>query len=448
MTRRRLLGGLAAFCLVSVGALADDFVTVADASRDAYSLPFPGLSDQERDHFFRGRQLFRQSWVVSPAQDTLVDGLGPLYNRLACVSCHPKEGRGRSPDGPGERMQSMLVRLSVPGRDVHGGPKPHPAYGGQLNEEGIPGVPGEGRAVLHWEEDVVTLSDGERIALRRPRIEFRELAYGALDGALTSPRVGPPVYGLGLLAAVPDAVLVARAGEAKPDGVKGKANRVWSDTARATVIGRFGLKANMPDVEQQIAGAMLGDLGITSDLHPDENCTAVQTACRAAPSGGRPELTRAQLADLTTYLSLLAVPARRGADDPAVRRGESLFAEAGCVHCHLPQMKTAARAPFPQLADQIIAPYTDLLVHDMGKGLADGRPDYRANGREWRTPPLWGIGLLEKVNEHSQLLHDGRARNFTEAILWHGGEAKTARDRFAAWSREKRDALLAFLGSL
>ncbi|WP_334157053.1 di-heme oxidoreductase family protein [Oryzomicrobium sp.] len=444
------LGAAGVHRLAGAAAAGDDGpYTTAEATREAYGRPFATLDEAGRPAFFRGRSLFRQSWVVAPAQDAEVDGLGPLYNRLACLSCHPKNGRGQAPAGPDERMQSMLVRLSLPGVGPHGGPRHHPAYGDQLNEEGIPGVPGEGRAAVHWEEETVTLGDGEAVRLRRPRLEFRDLAYGPLDGTLVSPRVGQAVFGLGLLDAVPDRELVRMAREAKPDGVGGRVNRVWDAAGRRTVAGRFGWKANMPSLRQQIAGAMAGDLGITSPLFPAANCTPVQTACRAAPNGGTPELSGAQLDAIETYLARLAAPRPRPRE--GAERGAALFAAAGCPACHRPRLTTGATAAGARHgipAGTAFAPYTDLLVHDMGDGLADDRPDFAAGGREWRTAPLWGLGLQALVNGHTYLLHDGRARDATEAILWHGGEARIARDRFAAMARADRAALLAFLDSL
>jgi CxxC motif-containing protein (DUF1111 family) len=419
-----------------------------DALREAYTQPLPGLADTDRETFFRGRSLFRQSWVVAPAEDRAA-GLGPLYNRLSCISCHQKNGRGRSPDGPDERMLSMLVRLSVPGKAADGGPKAHPAYGGQLNEDGVAGVPGEGRAALSWiAEKPVTLAGGEKVSLRRPRIAFVDLAYGPIGKVLFSPRIGQPVYGLGLLEAVPEKTLVAMAAEAKADGVRGRTNRVWNAAAKQTVVGRFGFKSNQPNLRQQIAGAFVGDLGITSTLFPDENCTAPQKTCQKAPSAGHPELSQSDLNAIEFYLANIAPPPRRNVDDPQVRAGERQFASLGCTSCHRPELQTGPNPRFPLTANRQIAPYTDLLIHDLGKGLADGRPDFQANGREWRTPPLWGIGLVPLVNEHSQYLHDGRARNLQEAILWHGGEARAARQRYITAASEVRRALLAFLESL
>lgn len=422
-------------------------VTVADSSREAFSQPLPGMSAEQMAAFLRGRTLFRQAWVVAPAQDP-AQGLGPLYNRLSCLACHTKNGRGQPTERPEERMQSMLVRLSVTGVGPHGGPKPHPAYGGQFNDEGIPGVPGEGHAGLLWRESKVVLADGSEVGLRQPRVVFSELAYGPLDGVLTSPRLAQPVYGTGLLDAVSDKTLEAMAAEAKPDGVKGRVNRVWSVATRRTVDGRFGWKANMPDLRQQSAGAMHGDLGITSPLFPKQNCTAAQTACRQAAAGPQPELSSAQLADLTAYQAHLAVPARRDTDQPEVKAGEALFGKLGCATCHRPSLHTDAHFPDPLLAGREIHPYSDLLLHDLGPGLADGRPDYLARGREWRTPPLWGLGLAARINGRAYFLHDGRARSLEEAILWHGGEARIARGRYARLGKTDRSALQAFLDSL
>lgn len=447
---RRPLSALAGAALLAAALAIPPAARAADeaALREAYTQPLPGLDDAGRERFFRGRSLFRQSWVVAPADDK-ASGLGPLYNRLACISCHQKNGRGRSPDGPDERMLSMLVRLSVPGRAADGGPRPHPAYGGQLNEEGIPGVPGEGRAALSWVElEPLVLAGGERVARRRPRVAFLDLAYGDLTGTLFSLRVGQPVYGLGLLQAVPAATLVRLAREAKADGVRGAVNRVRDVATGSDVVGRFGFKANMPNLRQQIAGAFLGDLGITSPLFPAENCTPAQAACRAAPSGGHPELSAEELSALEFYLANLAPPAPRQPAAPQVKAGAAVFARLGCAVCHRPELETGPSPAFPLTASRRIAPYSDLLLHDMGPGLADGRPDYRAGGRDWRTPPLWGIGLVPLINEHSQYLHDGRARNLQEAIVWHGGEASRARQRYVAAAPAERAALLAFLQNL
>ncbi|MBF6651019.1 di-heme oxidoredictase family protein [Methylobacter sp. BlB1] len=422
---------------------------IADATREAYSRINPEVTREQRAEALRGRSLLRQSWVVPPAQDIEIAGLGPLYNQLSCLSCHPKNGRGQPPENPQQAMRSMLVRLSLPGLDSHGGSLPHPVYGNQLNEQGVPGVSGEGSVRVDYREERVTLPDGETVSLRTPRYQFADLQYGPLGGDVQfSPRVGPPVFGLGLLEAVSDQTILQLAEAGRQQGVNGHPNYVWDAERQRPAIGRFGLKANVATLRQQIAGAFIGDMGITSSLHPKENCTAAQIACKQSPSARQPELTDAQLDAVLGYLRLLQVPARRNADDPMVRQGEQTFIAIGCAACHAPVLTTGEFPDLPALSGQTIHPYTDLLLHDMGDGLADRRPDYQAGGREWRTPPLWGIGLLERINEHSYFLHDGRARNLTEAVLWHGGEALPARQRFAGLTAQKRRAVIRFLESL
>lgn len=414
------------------------FSASARADREAFARPLPGLDDDmQLERFFKGRSLFRQAWVIAPSRDEAVDGLGPLYNRVTCIACHPKNGRGQAPADETAPMRTMLVRLSLPGKDAHGGPRPHPAYGDQLNELGIPGVRGEGQARIRWEERPVQLADGETVSLRHPQLVFSELGYGPLGDIRTSARVGNPVFGLGLLEKVSAADMQRMADEPKADGVRGKVNQVWSVERQRLEPGRFGLKANQPDLLQQIASALHGDLGITSPLYPEENCAPQQRDCQQALSGGRPEVDAMQLSELHFYLVNLAPPARRDRD--RVQAGERLFGEAGCAVCHRPQLKAG---------EQVIEPYTDLLLHDMGDGLTDGREDFLATGTEWRTPPLWGVGLIERINPGAGYLHDGRARSLSEAVLWHGGEAGAARERFVGMARQERAALLDFLQSL
>lgn len=432
-------------------ALSGGETTVFDTTINAFSLPARNLVPDQRRAFFVGNTFFNDNWVVAPASTEGRDGLGPTFNAPSCASCHFKDGRAAPPTKPGEDRPGLLIRLAVPGADAYGGPLPDPRYGGQLNDRGIPGVAAEGRLKRTVESVPGSYTDGEPYVLERPVYAFEDLAFGPLDPAvMISPRVAPAMPGLGLLEAVPEASILARADpdDADGDGISGRPNRVWDQAAGATRLGRFGWKANQPTIEQQVAGAFLGDIGVTSRLNPEQNCPDSQPDCQRAPSGGAPELDDHKLERVTRYSQTLAVPARRGLDDPEVRRGEALFAEARCTACHLPELRTGPDAAFPQLADQVIHPYTDLLLHDMGEGLADGRPDYLATGSEWRTPPLWGIGLVKTVNGHTRFLHDGRARDLAEAILWHAGEATAARDAFRALSRIDRAALLRFLNSL
>ncbi|HEY0201015.1 MAG TPA: di-heme oxidoredictase family protein [Burkholderiaceae bacterium] len=426
--------------------------TTTEQGREAYAqIVWSQVPDAQRATVLSGRGLVRQTWIVSPSTDPTVAGLGPTYNRPTCIACHARNGRGEPPASAAEPMRSMLVRLSAPGRNAHCGPRPEPAYGDQLNEFGVPGVPGEGEAFLRWHTHRQRLADGSVVELRKPIVAFRHLAFGPLARHIqTSARVAPPIFGLGLLEAVPEADILALAAaqQRANQGIAGQSNRVWDAQSGRTVLGRFGWKANQPSVRQQIAAALAGDMSITSPLFPQPDCPPIQHACQAWHADQHPEVADAALNDMTLYHYALAAPRQRNADAPQVLRGQQLFSAAGCASCHQPVLKTGPFPPFPALAGQTVRAYTDLLLHDMGPGLADGRPDYRANGRQWRTPPLWGLGLSATVNEHTTLLHDGRARNPLEAILWHGGEATRARNAVRAMQATDREALLAFLTSL
>ncbi|MDO8845655.1 di-heme oxidoredictase family protein [Methylicorpusculum sp.] len=436
-------------CLFAQTAKSENAWVTDDESREAFAQIYAGVGKELSDLAFQGRNLFRQSWVIPPASDIDSAGLGPLYNQLSCLACHPKNGRGMPPETPDQMMRSMLVRLSLPGSNEHGGPRPHPVYGDQLNEQGIPGIPGEGRVRVSYQEIVRMLPDGETIHLRRPIYTFTDLQYGPLEPEiLYSPRIGPPVFGLGLLEAVSDSAIMQLAERGRQQGVNGRPNWVWDSEKQQKTIGRFGLKANVAKLKQQIAGAFIGDMSITSSLHPIENCSLTQTACQQAPSARQPELDDRQLKAVLTYLRLLQVPAKRAADDSMVQQGERLFVSTGCAACHSPSLQTGDFPEMPALSQQTLHPYTDLLLHDMGEELADDRPDFEASARDWRTPPLWGIGLIKKINGHSTFLHDGRARNKMEAILWHGGEAQFVRTRFEQLPSLERRSIIRFLESL
>lgn len=431
-------------------ALSGGAGTVFNDTISAFGQPARNLPLALRTDFFVGNALFNRDWVTAGSSTTGSDGLGPVFNARSCSSCHFRDGRGRPPVPPETDSVGLLFRLSVDGLTPEGAPAPEPHYGGQLNQAAVLGVPAEGRVVVSYEEIAGAYPDGDPYGLRQPRYTFADLAFGPLDAAtMVSPRTAPFLIGLGLLEAVDEAMVLAAADpdDRDGDGISGRANVVWDARAAATALGRFGWKANVPTLEQQNAGAFVGDIGITSPLFPGQNCTAIQTDCLAAPSGGEPELDQDKLDAVTFYSRYLAVPARRDVQDPVVRRGETLFAEIGCTACHTPTLTTGVAAETP-LAGQRIHPYTDLLLHDMGEGLADDRPDFLADGREWRTPPLWGLGLIATVNRHTFLLHDGRARDAAEAILWHGGEAADAAERFRDLARDDRAALLRFLDSL
>jgi CxxC motif-containing protein (DUF1111 family) len=418
-------------------ALSGGEGTVFDTSRNAFSLPARNLLEEHRPSFFVGNSFFNVNWVVAPASVAGRDGLGPLFNARSCSACHFKDGRGRPPD-PNEPMTLMLLRVSVPGVDSHGGPKPDPVYGDQLQTQAIPGVAPEADVFVEYADVPGAFADGESYALRRPSYRIANLRYGPLASPLLmSGRVAPAMIGLGLLEAVPESTLqsLSDPDDKDGDGISGRANVVWNQVTGRMDVGRFGWKAEQPSVLLQSAAAFQGDIGITSTIFP-------------GPQKDAPEVSDKILHAVALYGRSLAVPAARTDDDPEAVRGGQLFASARCTACHVAELKTGAVGDLPELANQEIRPYTDLLLHDMGDGLADNRPAFTADGREWRTAPLWGLGLIAKVNGHTFFLHDGRARNVTEAILWHGGEATWSRTQFQRMSKRDRVALLAFLESL
>ena len=438
--------------------------TVFSNGRNAFSLPAANLNDAERTRFVVGNSFFKRNWVQAPASTTARDGLGPHFLARSCGGCHVQDGRAQPPDfhnplAP-QPFAGLLLRLSVPGTDAHGGPKHEPVYGDQFNTMGIHGVQGEGEVHLSYERIEGQYADGTPYTLEKPRYHLRNLAYGPMaPDVMVSPRIAPQVIGLGLLEAIPEAEILANAqAQAASTGpIKGQPNYVWDAYAERMVLGRFGWKANVGSLAHQTAGAFLGDIGITSSRFPQQTCTPAQKDCLAAPNGnakGRQgvEIEDYALDDVIFYQSTLAPAARRNAQDEGVLRGEALFHAAQCAQCHRPSYRTGTalfpRLSSPALSGQDITPYTDLLLHDMGEALADGRPDFAANGRQWRTPPLWGIGLLPAVNDHQRLLHDGRARGVAEAILWHGGEAEAAREQFRHLPAPDRAALVQFVESL
>ncbi len=424
--------------------------TALSASRDAFSLPAPNLTTEDRNVFEVGESLFNQNWGTAPASAETQDGLGPTFNAQACSLCHILNGRARPPLSNDDSEPGLLFRLSVPGSDTNGNPLGVPVYGDQFQDRSILDVPAEGRFVTTWRERRGSYADGEPYALIEPEYSFDDLAFGPMPAdVMVSPRISPGVFGVGLLEAIPEADILARADpdDSNGDGISGRANTVWDVRNGRMALGRFGWKAKTPSVEQQVAGAFHGDIGITSPLFPDENCPPDQTDCLSAPNGGMPELSEDSLSSVAFHNRTLAVPAMRDIENPQVARGVGLFLQADCNACHTPKHITG-ESDIPALNGQVIHPYTDLLLHDMGDGLADGRPEFQASGREWRTTPLWGIGLVDNVNGHTRFLHDGRARNIAEAILWHGGEGEAARQSFLNMSSDERDALLRFLESL
>lgn len=445
--------------------------TVFATGANAFLFPLANLSDAERTRFVIGNSFFRRNWVEAPSSTQARDGLGPHFIARSCAGCHSNGGRGAPPafekgkKGFHEEPVALLMRLSVPGTGPHGGVVPEPTYGDQFSNAAVQDVLPEGRVSIRYKPIQGRFADGTPYTLQQPTYGFEMLHYGPMaKNVMVSPRIAPQINGAGLIDAIPEADILGNARDqaATPGPVKGQANRVWdafSPKGHHLRVGRFGWKANVATLAHQTAAAFNGDIGITSTQFPNESCTAAQKDCLAAPRGGqqagsieKPEIDDETLGQVIFWGSALAPAARRDPGNAQVLQGQKLFAEAQCAACHRPSYVTR-EGPFPRLttpalSGQTIWPYTDLLLHDMGKGLADGRPDFLASGQQWRTPPLWGIGLIPDVNGHTRLLHDGRARGPMEAVLWHDGEAKPAKDAVLKMGAAERAALVKFLLSL
>lgn len=434
-------------------------------SADAFSKPSRNISFEDELNFKVGNGLFRKLWVSSPSSTLASDGLGPLYNARSCQRCHIKDGRGHPPENADDNAISMFLRVSIPAPTDQAmkeiadyiATAPEPTYGTQLQDFAVQGHASEYRLDITYKEEIVTLADGTEVSLRHPTYRAAELGYGPLHpDAMFSPRVAPQMIGLGLLEAVPAADILALADpdDLDGDGISGRPNVIWSTVHDQPMLGRFGLKAGMPTILEQSAAAFSGDIGISTPIHPagSGECTGKQTLCQNAIHGDGDDRVfevDAEGLDLVTFYSRnLGVPARRGMDDPHVLRGKEVFYQTGCTACHTPSFVTHRLNDQPAQSFQLIWPFTDMLLHDMGPALADNRPEARATGQEWRTPPLWGIGLTKQVSGHSYFLHDGRARSLLEAVLWHGGEAETARDTVIQMTTADRAALLKYLESL
>jgi CxxC motif-containing protein (DUF1111 family) len=417
--------------------------TIQDATSAAFSSPASNLLGKSLELHMQGDAAFEATFVTAPSP--VNGGLGPVFNNTSCVACHAGDGRGRPPFA-GEALSSMLIRMSMPGENTNGGPVPVPGFGEQLQPRAVYGKDPEAQVEISYQDSLVQFSDGTMATLRIPRYQLSNYYQPMPAGVLISPRVAPPVFGLGLLEAVSEATILAMVDETdrNADGISGKANYAWDPLSGKKILSRFGWKANTPNLLVQSAAAYNNDMGITSWIFPRETCHGQSQGCDSSAF----EVDSATLAAVTFYVQTLAVPARRYTSKAMVQRGEKLFRDLQCSACHIPEIKTGKSFSVSEVAGQTIQPFTDLLVHDMGQGLADGRPDFLATGSEWRTPPLWGIGLTEVVNSHTQFLHDGRARNLTEAILWHGGEGEASKEKFRNLSVNDRKALLDFLASL
>ncbi|MBF4489168.1 thiol oxidoreductase [Psychrobacter sp. N25K4-3-2] len=452
---------------------------ISITSAESYSKPSSNLTALRKGSFFIGNAFFQQPWVIAPASTDSRDGLGALFNVAACQSCHVKDGRGHAPMSSKDDADSLLIRLSMPAttdeqrqqlQDSLIEKVVHPMYGGQLQDRGIQGVPAEARIAVQWTDMPVTFADGYVETLRAPSFKLTKPGYGAFDNEMmVSPRVALPMIGLGLLEQIPDDDIKKQAvNNNSTSDISGKFNWVMDPQTGKHALGRFGWKAGQTKLITQNQSAFNEDMGLTSNIRPHESCMPSQTACINATTGadeqgnGKPPVeVNDEIAKFVEfYTRNLAVPHRRNADDKLVLAGKKRFYDMGCQSCHTP------RYQLPKTDDdhleqhgQVIYPYTDLLLHDMGDALADrtiagklpakdAQVEFLANSYEWRTPALWGIGLAQTVDPQATFLHDGRARTLMEAVLWHGGEAEKQRQKVLKLDKQGRAELNAFLKSL
>ncbi len=426
--------------------------TVFQSGQNAFSLPLANISRAHRREHVVGNSFFNKNWIAAPGSPSARDGLGPLFNARSCSACHLRDGRGQPFRVDGTPL-ALIFRLSIPGQTPHGGPIPVPNLGLQLATQALPSIQPEGTVLRELRTISGEFDDGNSYQLHKSvfQIQLTRSDQALPQNLLVGPRLAPPVFGLGLLEAIPAESIQKNADpqDQDHDGISGRYNWVWNSESHQHELGRFGWKANQASLRTQIAAAFVNDIGITSTVHPIEALTADQkTAYSSLAHGGRPELDDRILDRVVSYQATLAPPARRDLDDPDVQQGWRHFQNFNCQACHHPTFETGRHPEFEELSFQTIHPFSDLLLHDMGPGLADARPDFQATGSEWRTPPLWGLGLTRAVNGNEFYLHDGRARSLEEAILWHGGEAEASRVAFQSASHKTRAQLLSFLNSL
>lgn len=423
--------------------LSGGLATVFDETSRAFTHSVAGLNERDQRVHEIGDAAFEQTFVA--AGSAVFGGLGPVFNNVSCISCHHNDGKGTPTAG--QATSSLLFRISLPRQDAHGAPLALPGFGLQLQDQALFGVQPEVHMQITYTDLPVTYPDGSTTVLRKPTYIIQN-PYIPLPAAYTlSARMAPPVFGVGLLENIPEQTILSFAdkGDKNGDGITGEANYIYDSTTGKNILGRFGLKANASTVLFQVATAYEQDMGVTSYVQPEESSAG---QLQDDKKKDEPEIPDSILNAVAFYVRSLAVPARRNVNDAENKKGEQLFAQLNCTGCHRPTVQTGINLNFPQLSNQRIHPYTDLLVHDMGNGLADNRADYLASGSEWRTTPLWGIGLFEKTNGIPFYLHDGRAKTLEEAILWHDGEAKKSREQFMQLNKADRDRVIKFLKSL
>ena len=427
--------------------LMDLGISVNKETREAFAAPIPSLKLKKMRQFTGGRHLFRRSWTPAPSSVKSLDGLGPVFNRVSCSGCHVKDGRGRPPED-GSKLRSMVIKLSM---DENSELLPDPNYGYQLNDKAILGVPYEGKVTITYSKRDVFYKDKSKKTLSVPHYSFHSLSFGPLNpNTKYSGRVAPAVFGLGLIEAIKNEDIVKNEDilDINNDGISGKVNFLTDVPSNKKVLGRFGWKATRGTLLHHIAGAASEDMGLTSLIFPQQNCMHIQKECTNQINGGTPEISEKQINILQLYMQTLAVPRQRDAQNKDVIKGSKLFTKIGCENCHISTYRTGQHKDHEELSNRVIKPYSDFLLHNMGPELDDGLKEGKVESSEWKTPPLWGIGLVKIVNKHTRFLHDGRARSIEEAILWHGGEGLISKEKFLSLSAEERRTVLKFLSSL
>ena len=418
--------------------------TVFDETSGAFGHGFPMMYGNNAWAHGMGDAAFNASFVTAPA---LVNGgLGPLYNAVSCVRCHVNDGKGKPPLD-GAEIESLLIRLSMPGTDAHGMPLSVPNFGNQLQNRAIQGHLSEAKVNIIYNFINGSYNDGVSYSLANPSYNITSTYYSLPGNYLFSPRIAQSLHGLGLLEAVSEHTILEYAdpSDVNTDGISGRPNYVYDVIKKANVLGRFGWKCNQPNLKQQTAAAYNGDMGVTNSLFPEENSFG---QIQNDNINDDHEISDSILDLVTFYVRSLGVPARRNTTNESVLKGKKLFKAVGCESCHRETIRTGTNMAFKEVSNQVLHPYTDMLLHDMGDALSDNRPDGLANGKEWRTAPLWGLGLQKRVNGHTFLLHDGRARNIEESILWHGGEGENSKNKFKSLNQQERQQLLDFLNDL
>ena len=425
----------------------DKEISVKRETRESFAAPIPSLDLSKMRLFTGGRHLFRRSWTPAPSSVKSLDGLGPVFNRVSCSGCHVKDGRGKPPK-EGSKFRSMVIKLS---RTEKGEVYPDPNYGYQLNDKSILGVPYEGKATINYSLIDQKFDDGTSIKLSAPKYSFHSLSFGELHAnTKSSGRVAPVVFGLGLIEAIKEKDILKNADpkDIDKDGISGRPHKIIDVPSKNIMVGKFGWKATRATLLHHITGAASQVMGLTSNIFPEKNCMEIQKACLEQIDGGNPEVSDAQVERLLVYMQTLAPPRQRNGASKDILYGQSMFKEIGCENCHTPTYTTGIHPKHPELSNRIIKPYSDFLLHNMGKGLDDGVNEGEAKSYEWKTPPLWGIGLVKIVNKHTRFLHDGRAKSIEEAILWHEGEGLEAKNNYMSLSLKNRKKLLKFLNSL